>query len=385
MPDVAIVGAGLIGLGIAWRCAQAGLDVAIADPAPGSGASHAAGGMLAPVTEVHYGEQALLRLNLESNSMFPAFAAELEELTGMPSGYEQSGTLVVGFDSDDMAVLDDLLAFQRSLGLEVERLGGRDCRRLEPMLAPAVRGGLLVASDHRADPRQLVRALLAALDHHHVAIQREPASLVIENDRAIGVRLDSGTTIRADTIVLAAGAWSGTFPGLPPEATPPVRPVKGQILRLQAAPSDPPLLRRVLRAVVRGSHLYLVPRASGELVVGATAEEQGFDVSVTAGAVYELLRDARTTVPGITELPLAETTAGLRPGSPDNAPLIGPSGIPGLLLATGHYRNGVLLTPVTAHAVAALIRTGELPAAVAPFTPQRFARGPTRPTEGVAT
>ena len=384
MPDAVIVGAGLIGLGIAWRTAQAGLAVTMVDPAPGTGgASRVAGGMLAPVTEVHYGEEGLLRLNLESSAMFPTFAEELEELTGLPSGYQRCGTLAVGFDSDDMAVLDDLLAFQRALGLDVERLGSRDCRKLEPMLAPAVRGGLLVSGDHQADPRQLIQALLAAVKQAGVEILHDDATLIMDGDRATGVRLTDDTAIRADTIVLAAGSWSGTIPGLPPEAAPPIRPVKGQILRLHARPSDPPLPSHVVRGVVRGAQIYLVPRTSGELVVGATAEEQGFDVSVTAGGVYELLRDARATMPGITELELREVSAGLRPGSPDNAPLIGPSAVRGLLFATGHYRNGVLLTPITAHAVATLIRAGELPAVAAPFTPQRFARAPMPTTEGV--
>jgi glycine oxidase len=174
-------------------------------------------------------------------------------------------------------------------------------------------------------------------------------------------------------VVLAAGSLSGRLPGIPDDALPPVRPVKGQVLRLTVPKRFAPFLSRTVRAVVRGSHVYLVPRENGELVIGATSEELGWDTTVTAGGVYELLRDAHELVPGITELPLTETRAGLRPGSPDNAPLLGPTELPGLLLATGHYRNGVLLTPVTGDAMAHALATGELPDEARPFTPKRFA------------
>ncbi len=375
MPDVVIVGAGLVGLGIAWRSAQAGLDVTLVDPAPGGGASHAAGGMLAPVTEAHYGEEALLALNLRSSMSYPSFVAELEDLTGVSTGYRVCGTLAVGFDADDMAVLDELHAFQRSLDLEVDRLTSRECRRLEPQLAPAIRGGLLVPGDHQVDPRALARALLAATDRAGVSLRRERAAeILFADDTVRGVRMAGGDTITSAAVVIAAGAWSGQLAGVPDDAIPTIRPVKGQILRLRARPAHPPVLSHTLRAIVRGAGCYLVPRIDGELVLGATVEEQGFDTTVTAGAAYELLRDARAALPSITELPLVETTAGLRPGSPDNAPLIGPSALPGLVVATGHYRNGVLLTPITAAAVADLLQTGQLPATVTPFSPQRFAR-----------
>lgn len=386
MPDVVIVGAGLVGIGIAWRSAQAGLEVTLVDPAPGGGASHAAAGMLAPVTEAHYGEEELLDLNVRSCMSYPSFVAELEDLTGVSTGYRACGTLAVGFDADDLAVLDELHAFQRSLGLDVERLASRDCRRLEPQLAPAIRGGLFVPGDHQVDPRALARALLAATDRAGVTLRCERAAEVLFADDAVrGVRMAGGDTITSAAVVIAAGAWSGQLAGVPDDAIPAIRPVKGQILRLRARPADPPVLSHTLRAIVRGASCYLVPRLEGELVLGATVEEQGFDTAVTAGAVYELLRDARAALPAITELPLVETTAGLRPGSPDNAPLIGPSEVPGLIVATGHYRNGVLLTPITAAAVADLLRTGELPATVMPFSPLRFtpAHRTTRTPEGV--
>ncbi|KWX01633.1 Glycine oxidase ThiO [Carbonactinospora thermoautotrophica] len=371
--DAVIVGGGVIGLSAAWRAAARGLRVAVVDPEPVSHASRAAAGMLAPVTEAHYGEEELLALNLAAARRYPSFVGELEEATGQDTGYRECGTLAVALDADDRAVLQDLHAFQTRLGLAAEWLTGRECRRLEPMLAPIVRGGLLVAGDHQIDNRRLGAALLAALDRQGVPLHRvRAAELLVRGDRASGVRLADGTELAAGQVVLAAGCWSNRLPGVPPEALPPVRPVKGQILRLRVPEAYAPFLSRTVRGVTKGSHVYLVPRADGELVVGATAEELGYDTQVTAGGVYELLRDAHELVPGITELLLVETTAALRPGSPDNAPMIGQTVLPGLIVATGHHRNGILLTPVTADAVAELLATGEPPEVVRPFTPRRF-------------
>jgi glycine oxidase len=189
-----------------------------------------------------------------------------------------------------------------------------------------------------------------------------------------------GTALQAPAVVLAAGCWSGTVAGLPAGAVPPVRPIKGQILRLGGDP-ERPLLRRSVRAVVQGASVYLVPRTDGTVVVGATVEERGFDSTVTAGAVYELLRDARRVVPGVTELELLEARAGLRPGSPDNAPMVGATTVAGLILATGHYRNGILLSPLTAETVADLVVGQDPPAEMVPFAPGRFS--PTSPTAEV--
>ena len=369
--DCAVLGGGLIGLAIAWRAAHAGLRVHLADPEPGVGASTAAAGMLAAVTEAHYGEERLLELNLRSARRYPDFIEELERATGLPTGFDTRGTLAVAFDRDDRAVLAETAAYQRKLGLDSTELTGREARALEPMLAPGVQAGLLVERDHQVDNRLLHEALLAAAIGAGVQIHRSRAELVVEHDRAIGLRLESGETLTADQTVLAAGCWSSEIPGLPPGALPRVRPVRGQILRL--AMGTPPLLGRTVRAMVRGSYVYLVPRAHGELVVGATTDELGFDTSVTAGGVYELLRDAHEVVPGITELSLVESRTGLRPGSPDNAPLLGPTALPGLIAATGHYRNGVLLTPVTADAIGTLLTDGALPEYAAPFSPERFA------------
>lgn len=371
--DVLVIGGGIIGLVTAWRSAQRGFTTALVDPEPGGGAAQVAAGMLAAVTELHYGEQTLLGLNLASARRYPDFAAELTELTGQDLGYRRCGTLAVALDADDRAHLRELHALQQQSGLESQWLSGRECRRLEPMLAPGVRGGLRVDGDHQIDPRRLASALVAACERAGVVVHRTWAErLTVGRDRATGALLADGTEAAAGQVVLAGGSLSGRLAGVPQDVLPPVRPVKGQVLRLTMPRRHGPFLSRTVRAVVRGSHVYLVPRASGELVVGATSEELGWDTTVTAGGVYELLRDAHELVPGITELPLTETRAGLRPGSPDNAPLLGPTGLEGLLLATGHYRNGVLLTPVTGDAMAHVLATGELPEEARPFTPKRF-------------
>lgn len=377
--DVLVVGGGIIGLVTAWRAALRGFATAVADPEPGGGAAQVAAGMLAAVTELHYGEQTLLGLNVESARRYPDFVAELTEATGLDLGYRRCGTLAVALDADDRAHLRELHALQRRSGLDPQWLSGRDCRRLEPMLAPGVRGGLRADGDHQIDPRRLSRALVAACGRAGVVFHRTRAEeLTVVRERATGVRTREGDRLCAGRVVLAAGSLSGRLAGVPDDAVPPVRPVKGQVLRLTVPEPYAPFLSRTVRAVVRGSHVYLVPRENGELVVGATSEEQGWDTTVTAGGVYELLRDAHELVPGITELPLTETRAGLRPASPDNAPLLGPTGLDGLILATGHHRNGVLLTPVTGDVLAHVLTTGELPQEARDFTPLRFRAGAAR-------
>lgn len=368
-PDVVVVGGGVIGLAVAWRGAQAEMAVTVCDPRPGSGASWAAAGMLAPVTEVTYGEEALLALNLDSTRRWPAFAAELAEASGIDPGYLECGTVVVARDADDRAALEDLIVFQRGLGLKVEPLHSRELRALEPGLAPSVRGGIYVPGDHQVDNRALLRALQVACDR--AGVGRRPLrvlGLLTEADRVTGVRLDDGGELATGTVVLAAGCWSGQLEGVDPGALPPVRPVKGQLLHLRG-----PAAMRLSSRNVRGLDVYVVTRPDGRVVVGATVEERGFDRTPTAGAVHDLLRDARDLLPGVAELDFVEVAVGLRPGSPDNAPLLGPAvGIDGLVCATGHYRNGVLLTPVTADLVAELLETGKLPEQAAPFAPDRF-------------
>ena len=368
--DVVVLGAGVIGTAIAWRCAQRGLSVTLVDPAPERGAWHTAAGMLAPVTEATYTETALLRLNLDSLARYPAFAAELARESGRPVGLRESGTVLAAWDGADLAALADLHAFMTGLGLDAVLLTGRELRALEPALAPGLPGALWARGDHSIDPRDLHAALRAAAARRGVRFVVGEATVSVDGDRVTGIRLADGSRIAAGHVVLAAGAWSATVGGLPTHARPAVRPVKGQTLRLRL-PGEA-RLAHVVRAVIKGCSVYLVPRADGRIVVGASTEEAGFDTTPRAGAVYELLRDAQSLLPELGEATLDEACTGLRPASPDNAPLIGPSGVDGLLHATGHYRNGILLTPVTADSISALIVDGVLPGVTTPFAPQRF-------------
>jgi glycine oxidase len=379
--DVLIIGGGVIGLAIAWRAAQRGLRVAVADPDPGRGASHAAAGMLTPVAEAAYAERHLFELGSMSLRRYPAFAAELTERTGLPTGFRQTGTLQVGYDADDMAMLAEHALLRESFGVPTLRLSSRECRQAEPLLGPAISGGLLVEDDASVDPRLLTSALLAAAKAAGaVHLPQRAARLRTDGDLTLGADLADGTIVSAPQVVLSAGWSSAAIAGVPEDVVPPLRPVKGQIVRLRptratlAAGISPSLLNRTVRGIVQGSPVYLVPRQDGELVLGATQEEMGADTTVTAGGVWQLLRDARAIVPGITEFELAEAAAGLRPGTPDNAPVLGPSQLAGLVLATGHFRSGVLLAPVTADLIADQLVTGIMDQAAAPFSAQRFAR-----------
>jgi glycine oxidase len=365
-PDVIIVGGGTIGLGIAWRARQKGLGVTVVDGAPVSGAASVAAGMLAPVTEVHYGEEALLRLNLASSERYASFARELEDASGVPTGYRDCGTLMVARDSDDREALDHVFDFQKRLGLEVERLSGRECRALESGLAPGVRGGLLVAGDHQVDPAALGASLFEACRRAGVEVVETNARRVtLVDGSATGVVLDDGTELSAGVVVVAAGAWSGAL-GLP-DGVIPVRPVKGQVVRLQGRAASVLPSRNL-----RGLDVYLVPRPNGEVVLGATVEERGFDPAVTAEGVYRLLDEAYEIYPGILETDLKGVATSFRPGTPDNAPVLGATRIDRLLVAGGHYRNGILLTPVTADSISDLLVTGRAPSEIAAFSARRF-------------
>lgn len=350
--DILVIGGGIIGLSIARRLAKDGAAVTVLDPSPGQGATRAAAGMLAPVAEAHYQEEALLALNLESLALWRGFAAELEEESGQQVGYDESGTLAIAFDPSDRALLEELHRFQEGLGLQSTVLTASASRRLEPALAPGIAGGLDVSSDHQVDPRKVATALLAACQRIGVVFQECRAErLQVDGERLVGVRTDQGRDLVAGGYVLAAGWQSGAIAGLSSRQAIPVRPVKGQVLRL-ALDERAPRPKRTLRAVVRGNSVYLVPREEGRLVCGATVEEMGEDPRVTAGAVYSLLRDAQAVLPSLSEAELLECVVGFRPGSPDNLPLIGQSGVADLLVATGHYRNGILLAPLTAALIA---------------------------------
>ena len=375
--DVVVVGAGVIGLACAWRIAERNRSVAVLDPAPGSGATWTAAGMLAPVTEFGYGEQSLLRLNLVSAQRYPRFAADLIQATGRDIGYARCGTLQVAWDSADLASLRDLHEQHRALGLRAELISGRELRRYEPALASGLPGALHAPDDHQVDNRALHQTLLAAAAHAGAELlARSVGRVSVVDDRATGVTLidadmkADGETVAAQWVVVAAGAHTRRLGGLPASLTTPVRAVKGQTLRLRTAG---PLLSHVVRGSVKGSPVYLVPRASGEIVVGASSEDAGFDTRPRTGAIYELLRDAFALVPGLAESSWEGVSTGLRPGTPDNAPMIGPTSIDGLIMATGHYRNGMLLAPVTADGVASIVAGDGVPDELRAFAPDRFA------------
>ncbi len=374
--DVVFVGGGVIGLSAAWFAARSGRTVAVVDPAPGRGATWAAAGMLAPVTEAHFEDPQLVEVLLEAARRWPAFAAELGDASGVDVGYLECGTLTVGADPSDRAAIARLLDYQHSLGLRASSRSAAECRAIVPALSPSISGGAEMPFDHQVDNRRLVEALLAACRSAGVAvIENEVTALCRQGERAGGVQLAGGTTLLAHRVVLCAGYQSGSLAGFPATSLPPVRPVKGQILRL-SGPTEPRLLERTVRALVHGRSCYLVPRDDGSVVIGATVEERGDDRSVRAGPVLELLEDARTAVPGIEELELVECVAGLRPGSPDNAPIVGRTDIAGLLVATGHYRNGILQAPLTAATVLSLLDGSDPPAVMAPFGPDRFSTRP---------
>lgn len=367
--DVVVIGAGTIGTATAWRCAQRGMAVTLVDPEPHRGAWHTAAGMLSPVSELQYAEEPLFRLGRESLAGYPAFVAELEQLTGQSVAYWPCGTLSTAWDAADLAAQRELYAFWQSVGGAAQLVTGRELRGLEPALAPGIPGGLFVAEDHQVDPRQLHRALTAAAEHAGVHTEHSTAA-VLADGRVTGVRLADGSELSAPAVVNAAGAWAAGVAGIPAEAAAPVRPVKGQTLRLRLA--GPSRLQHVVRGSVRGYPIYLVPRADGRIIVGASVEEVGFDDRPRAGAVYELLRDAQTVLPELGEAEFEEVCTGFRPGSPDNAPIVGPTAFPGLVHATGHYRNGILLTPITADAIATLLTEGQLPEPLTPFAPSRY-------------
>jgi glycine oxidase len=363
--DAVVIGAGLIGLSCAWRARRRGMSVLVLDRADSIGAetSAVAAGMLAPVTEADFGEEGPLRVNLAARERWPGFAAELEEVTGLPTGYRDSGALVVAADRDDAEALRRLQEFQRTLGLDSEWLTPSRCRALEPGLSPRIAGGILAPQDGSADPRATVRALAAVAGEVELGVEVEE----IEQDggAVTGVRTGAGT-ISCDQVVVAAGPWSASL--APSGDGPPVRPVKGQILELRTRGVMPQPFERVLRT----PRCYLVSRGDGRVVLGATVEEQGFDTSVTADGVFRLLEAAWEVLPEVGELEFVAARAGLRPATPDNAPIVGRDELHGLVWATGHWRNGVLLAPLTGDAVAALLAGEDAPEEIEELSPTRF-------------
>lgn len=374
-PDVVVVGGGAIGLAIAWRAAARGLRVALIERGSvGGGTSRFAAGMLAPISEADPSEQPLLALGIAAARCYPAFVAELSDASPLDPGYLSCGTLIAARDGDEAAALTRAHDLRRQLGVPTRRLLASEARRLEPALAPTLRLALEFPEDHAIDPRALTAALADAAGRAGVTIREETpvGEVVCDGDRVRGVRVADGELVAAEHVVVAAGVWSPALRGLPGEDRMPLRPVKGQIMRLHD-PAGPGLLNHVLR--MQGG--YIVPRGDGRYVVGATMEERGFDETVTAGAVLALLRHVSELLPGVSELVIDELSAGFRPGTPDNAPIIGRGTLTGLHWATGHYRHGILLAPITAELVLGQLlghREHEVEGVeLASFAPARFA------------
>ncbi len=388
--DAVFVGGGVIGLAGAWRAAQGGARVCVLERAePPAGATNVAAGMLAPVGELSFGEPDLLAMLLAAAELWPEFVTELEAASGVGTGYLANGALVVALDRDEAGELRRRHELQKELGLATEWLTPRQCRELEPGLTTSFVGGVHAPGDASVDPRRLALALAAALREAGGELRTgtEVVEGLWDGERLAGVRTaatGAGPTepvvvgnpvggkgqpvdVHADAVVLCNGAWSGQTPWLPAEARPPVRPVKGEVIELKPREDGPPAAGRNIAS----ERIYLVPRDDGRLVIGATQEERGFDTTVTAGGVHELLREAYRVLPDIAEMELAGMIAGLRPGTPDNLPIVGAGAVDGLVLATGHFRNGILLAPITAEVVAATLAGTEPPAALAAADPQR--------------
>lgn len=403
--DVAVVGAGVIGLATAWELRRRGRSVVVVDPEPGSGASRAAAGMLAPVSEVQYQQEPLYPLMTASAAEYPAFVAALEQAAGGTVGHRATETLVCGVDAADRQALADLRALQGRHGMTVEPLTLRAARTLEPALSPRLSAASRIPDDHQVDPRRLVAGLLAALVAPELPDLPEPAGIPAARDggparlvhdlaaglrrnaegAATGVRLSGGGMVSATWTVLAPGAGLGELDGLPEDWHPPLRPVHGDILRARVPAGAPQLLERTVRGLVHGVPVYLVPRADGTVVIGATSREDDL-TGPSAGGVFRLLRDAQALVPGVADLELVEVLARARPGTPDDIPYLGrvrdPDGspVPGLVVSTGCFRHGVLLAPLAARLAAQLVTggAGADPAAdaehLATTDPHRFDR-----------
>lgn len=369
--SVVIIGAGVMGLGVAWQLSKAGRRVIVLEKnTPGSGASRAAAGMLAPMAELQYDEAPLLEFSMASQKRWPSFVQELEADAGTSVEYETSGTLLVAWDRDEADDLKRHYDYQKSVGMQVEWLSGRGLRRLEKMLSPRIVGGVHCADDVQVSNRRYVEALEAAARAQGADIRTgvEVQRLIYEDDKVLGVETTQGEKIYAEMTVVAAGAWSHALQ-IPERVPLHIRPVKGQMMALQMDPKAP-LLRHVIRRRLEG--VYLVPKSDGTLVVGGTSEEMGFDDRITAYGLRHLLEHAFEIVPGIDELPVKETWVGFRPAGRDSGPLLGRSSVPGLAMITGHFRHGIQLSPLSIDVVTAAILNDELPQIAQAFDPQRF-------------
>ncbi len=364
--DVVVVGGGVIGCGIAWRLAERGVTVRVVERAtPGSEATWAAGGMLSPLAEADR-PGPFLDLALASLERFPDFVEAVEAASGIDVDYDRThGKLHVAMNDGELGALRHRLEWQRAGGFDVALLDGDEARRIEPALAPSVAGALHLLLDHRVDNRLLGRALWLAATSAGARVDcGATVTSVTPGPSGVTIGMGDGGTTSATTVVIAAGAWSGTLRGLPRKL--PVFPVRGQMVAVERVP---PLLQHV----VETSACYLIPRSTGRVVVGATQEREGFRRDVTAGAVRALLAGASAVAPELAGATFSEAWSGFRPGTPDDLPILGHDPeAPAVVYATGHFRNGILLTPVTAETIADLV-CGEAPAVdLHPFAPDRF-------------
>lgn len=365
--DVAIVGAGLIGLATAFELAQRGARVRVFDRGePARAASWAGAGMLAPHTE-RLTDETMLAFCAESLAMYPGFVERVTRASGIEVELSLEGIVNAAFDEAKMEQLREHARELATRGIACDVLDRNATLAAQPALARHVVGALTIRGEGYVDNRRLGRALAAACEAAGISIVREAREVALECDerRVLGVRSDRGFA-PASTVVVAAGAWTATIPGLPPACAPPVTPVKGQMLSL-AIP------RGFVRRTTWVPGAYLVPREDGRLLIGATAERVGFDERVTARGLRQLLDNALAAAPALGDFSVTETWAGLRPGSPDERPTLGPTPCGGLVLATGHYRNGILLAPITARAVADFVATGDA-APLAPWSLARFGK-----------
>ena len=369
--EIAIVGGGLIGLSIAWRLAQAGRSVVVVESETlGSGASLAATGMLAPAAEHEPGSDPLLPLALDSLRRWPGFRDELQAASGLDLDYREDGTLLLAIGRDEVERLRFRYDLQRRSGVAAEWIAGTEVRRREPALRPSVTAGVFCPLDHQVDPSRVMAALVQACRAAGVVLVENCPVIALERmgGRVTGLRTAEDVLL-ADTVVLAAGAWSGGGGLLPQGLGLPVRPLKGQSLALKTTPRT-----GTLSHMVWTEQVHMAPKSDGHIIVGATVEDCGFRTGVTAGGLYALLEGARRVLPGIEEMEVEAVWSGFRPTSDDDAPILGEIA-PGLVVATGHHRNGYLLAPVTADAIAALVTTGAIPAVAKAFSLARFAQG----------
>jgi len=369
--NIAVVGGGVIGLGIAGELASDHEVTLLERGRFGSGASRAAAGMLGPIMEVEFHEPELLELGTKSHRLYPDFVETLEAETGIATGFRTEGTLGVAFDPDGAEELRRLLDYQQRLGLDVEAISVEKCREFEPRISSYISMAMYTASDYQIDNRRLVRALRERCRRRGVRLREEqPVRRIHVEDGAARRLITDEDSLEADLFVVCAGAWTPRLEGLSGADRLPVRPVKGQAVAV--ALSDPPEIRHV----VRSPDVYCVPKNDGRMVIGATMEEEGFDHRVTAGGVLDLLHRAYELLPFVYERELLETWSGLRPASRDNLPILGPSAVTeNLAFAAGHYRNGILLTPITVQLMARWIDENTVPEGMKPLLPNRFVEG----------